>query len=263
MRLAAAIWPANGGEELVELVRTLDETQTGAEVGPDEKDHRPHRVQAHGLEVLGEHQLARLVVPAALDQGDRRPGTPNREAVRSAGDLDELLDELSVPALEVTHVGQLQREHQGASGWPDAVPALERLDAPIARRLRGRRSASGQDDLDQETLHGESAGSGTETASALIVARRGLDRARSAAQKAMPRLAKGRHEAEPRVIQALGQLEQLGAQRFALLQRVGDETAPMACVDRVRQRGRVTGGAARSRWLAVASAWRRGSRRSR
>lgn len=41
-------------------------------------------------------------------------------------------------------------------------------------------------------------------------------------------LPKGRHEAQPRVIQALSQLEQLDAQRLAFLQSVGAQMAPMA-----------------------------------
>ena len=92
-------------QQLIEFTRTIGETQTGTDIGPEE--HRGGRslVPRNALEVLGERQLARLILAPAFDQSERRSRAPTGDAVRLASELHHLLRKLSEAALQTSYRG--------------------------------------------------------------------------------------------------------------------------------------------------------------
>ncbi len=72
-----------GLQEPVELARAIEGAKTGEDDGPKKHGRRPDLVPGDALKVLGERKLARLILAATLDQGQRRSRPPRRRAVMS------------------------------------------------------------------------------------------------------------------------------------------------------------------------------------
>jgi EAL domain-containing protein (putative c-di-GMP-specific phosphodiesterase class I) len=59
-----------GQQQLIELARAIDDEKTGAHYGPQDHGPAPCLIQRDALQVLGERQLASLILSAAFEEGE-------------------------------------------------------------------------------------------------------------------------------------------------------------------------------------------------
>jgi len=159
------------------------------------------------LQVLGERQLTRLVPSAAFEEGERRARAVPGDAGLFAGERQRLLDKLPKTALEVAHGEQLHAKgHQGV--WLAGCRAgLGRLDRPPLRRLDVTLHEAPSRLIGQRSP--AETGIGHRGSQGASFRHPGLDLRAVPGFHASDKAPGSREQAQPRIVQALGEVAQL------------------------------------------------------